>query len=161
MGTSERVSSNDIKITIPSSPKKPVHILLNILPTRSHDQQFASNWPTRRVIGMMAVWLYTLWKRSCYTLYFHTSVHNVCYRSMDSISPTHFSRIQWRPFIARFIIANILWSSILISLQNMLPFELTKDTPYLALLGELWSVFCEYFNKNWPCYKGFLLYSVW
>ena len=42
----------------------------------------------------------------------------------------------------------------------MLPFELTKDTPYLALLGELWSVFYEYFNRNWPCYKGFLLYVV-
>ena len=41
----------------------------------------------------------------------------------------------------------------------MLPFELTKDTPYLALSGELWSVFYEYFNKNWPCYKGFLLYN--
>ena len=40
----------------------------------------------------------------------------------------------------------------------MLPFELTKDTPYLALSGELWSVFNEYFNRNWPCYKGFLLY---
>ena len=42
----------------------------------------------------------------------------------------------------------------------MLPFELTKDTPYLALSGELWSVFCEYFNRNWPCYKGFLLYDM-
>ena len=41
----------------------------------------------------------------------------------------------------------------------MLPFELTKDTPYLALSGELWSVFYEYFNRNWPCYKGFLLYK--
>ena len=41
----------------------------------------------------------------------------------------------------------------------MLPFELTKDTPYLALSGELWSVFCEYFNRNRPCYKGFLLYN--
>ena len=40
----------------------------------------------------------------------------------------------------------------------MLPFELTKDTPYLALSGELWSVFYEYFNRNWPYYKGFLLY---
>ena len=40
----------------------------------------------------------------------------------------------------------------------MLPFELTKDTPYLALSDELWSVFYEYFNGNWPCYKGFLLY---
>ena len=42
----------------------------------------------------------------------------------------------------------------------MLPFELTKDTPYLALSGELWSVFYEYFNRNWPCYKGFLLYMI-
>ena len=42
----------------------------------------------------------------------------------------------------------------------MLPFELTKDTPYLALSGELWSVFYEYFNRNWSCYKGFLLYSA-
>ena len=67
-------------------------------------------------------------------------------------------QLQWRPFIARFIIANILWSSILISLHNMVPFELTKDTPYLALSGELWSVFYEYFNRNWSCYKGFLLY---
>ena len=40
----------------------------------------------------------------------------------------------------------------------MLPFELTKDTPYLALSGELWSVFYKYFNRNWSCYKGFLLY---
>ena len=40
----------------------------------------------------------------------------------------------------------------------MLPFELIKDTPYLALSGELWSVFYEYFNRNWSCYKGFLLY---
>ena len=47
----------------------------------------------------------------------------------------------------------------MISLHNMLPFELTKDTPYLALLGELWSVFYEYFNRNWSCYKGFLLYK--
>ena len=67
-------------------------------------------------------------------------------------------RVQWRPFIARFIIANILYSSILISLHNMLPFKLIKDTPYLALSGELWSVFYEYFNRNWSCYRGFLLY---
>ena len=42
----------------------------------------------------------------------------------------------------------------------MLPFELTKDTPYLALSGELWSVFYEYFNRNWSWYKGFLLYVL-
>ena len=39
----------------------------------------------------------------------------------------------------------------------MLPFELTKDTPYLALSGELLGVFYEYFNRNWSCYKGFLM----
>ena len=65
--------------------------------------------------------------------------------------------VQWRPFIARFIIANILYSSILINLHNMLPFKLIKDTRYLALSGELWSVFYEYFNRNWSCYRGFLL----
>ena len=42
----------------------------------------------------------------------------------------------------------------------MLPFKLIKDTPYLALSGELWSVFYEYFNRNWSCYRGFLLYAV-
>ena len=26
-------------------------------------------------------------------------------------------------------------------------FELTKDTPYLALTGELWGVFSEYFEE--------------
>ena len=43
----------------------------------------------------------------------------------------------------------------------MLSIELTKDTPYLAPSGELWSVFNEYFNINWSCYKGFLLYVVY
>ena len=42
----------------------------------------------------------------------------------------------------------------------MLPFALTKDTPYLALSGELWSAFYDYFNRYWSCYKGFLLYNV-
>ena len=37
-------------------------------------------------------------------------------------------------------------------------FELTKDTPYLALTGELWDVFCEYFDEKRSCYKGVLLY---
>ena len=37
----------------------------------------------------------------------------------------------------------------------MLPFELTKDTPYLALSGELWSVFYEYFTETDRVIKGF------
>ena len=31
--------------------------------------------------------------------------------------------------------------------------ELTKDTPYLALTGKLWGVFCEYFEWKWSRYK--------
>ena len=43
--------------------------------------------------------------------------------------------------------------------------NIDKSTQYVALWthkrhlsGELWSVFYEYFNRNWSCYKGFLLY---
>ena len=32
----------------------------------------------------------------------------------------------------------------MISVGRESDFELTKDTPYLALTGEVWSVFCEY-----------------
>ena len=28
--------------------------------------------------------------------------------------------------------------------------EPSKDSPYLALTGELWGVFCENFQENWP-----------
>ena len=34
----------------------------------------------------------------------------------------------------------------------------TKDTPYLALTGELWGVFCEYLWEKWPRYNGTALY---
>ena len=34
----------------------------------------------------------------------------------------------------------------------------TKDTPYLALMGELWGDFCEDFGENWPRYDGTALY---
>ena len=32
--------------------------------------------------------------------------------------------------------------------------KLAKYTPYLALTGELWGVFCEDFKENWPRYNG-------
>ena len=37
----------------------------------------------------------------------------------------------------------------------MLPFELTKDTPYLTLSGELWNVFYEYSTAIDRAIKGF------
>ena len=42
----------------------------------------------------------------------------------------------------------------------MLPFELTKDTPYLALSGELWSVFYEYFTEIDRVIKGFYCINI-
>ena len=36
--------------------------------------------------------------------------------------------------------------------------RLTKDTPYLALMGELCGVFCEKLGENWPRYNGTALY---
>ena len=35
---------------------------------------------------------------------------------------------------------------------------ITKDTPYLALTGELRGIFCEYMWENWPRYNGTALY---
>ena len=37
-------------------------------------------------------------------------------------------------------------------------FELTKDTSYLALMGELWGVCCEDSGENWSHYNGTALY---
>ena len=37
----------------------------------------------------------------------------------------------------------------------------TKDTPYLALMAELWGVFCEYLWENWQCYNDTARYSVY
>ena len=35
----------------------------------------------------------------------------------------------------------------------------SQKTPYLALTGELWGVFCEDLAENWPRYHGKALYS--
>ena len=37
-------------------------------------------------------------------------------------------------------------------------FRITTDTPYLALTGELYGVFCEDFGENWLPYNGTTLY---
>ena len=37
--------------------------------------------------------------------------------------------------------------------------DLTKDTTYLALTGELWGVFCKDFGENCPRYNGIALYN--
>ena len=37
-------------------------------------------------------------------------------------------------------------------------FEPTKDTPYIAITGELWGVFYEDLGENWPLYNDIALY---
>ena len=37
--------------------------------------------------------------------------------------------------------------------------RITTDTPYMALTGELWSVYREDFGENWPRYNGTALYK--
>ena len=34
----------------------------------------------------------------------------------------------------------------------------TKDTPYVAVTGELFGVFCGDLGENWPRYNGTALY---
>ena len=38
-------------------------------------------------------------------------------------------------------------------------FRITIDTPYLALTGKLWDVYCEDFGENWRRYNGTALYN--
>ena len=78
-----------------------------------------------------------------------------------SISSDHdlTMEIQYNLFITRFIIADIKYTTTSTGVGYGSGFELTKDTPYLALTGELWDVFCEYFDEKRSCYKGVLLYQ--
>ena len=39
-------------------------------------------------------------------------------------------------------------------------FKHTIGTTYLTLTGELWGVYCEDFEENWPSYNSSALYYV-
>ena len=41
--------------------------------------------------------------------------------------------------------------------EHKFDFKLITDTPYLALKGELWGVYCEDSGENWPRYNGTVL----
>ena len=43
--------------------------------------------------------------------------------------------------------------------QDKSEFKVTKDTPYLALTGELCGVCCEDTSENWPRYNGSAPYN--
>ena len=55
----------------------------------------------------------------------------------------------WRDFVYGTITTEIKYASEVI---------FTKDTPYLALTGKLWGVFCEDLGENWLRYDSTALY---
>ena len=42
--------------------------------------------------------------------------------------------------------------------QHQSGFQVTKDTPYLTLTGELCGIYCENCGQNWPCYNSTTLH---
>ena len=65
------------------------------------------------------------------------------------------SAIIVRPNIIRYYINNYgSWGRILIK------YWIHKKKPYLALMGQLWDVFCEYLQENWLHYSGTALCEV-
>ena len=44
--------------------------------------------------------------------------------------------------------------TVLTGAEDECKFESTKDTPYLALTGELWGVVCDNLGENRPRYNG-------
>ena len=83
---------------------------------------------------------------ACYTVETLYNTVNFCWSTVETL----YSTIYYSKY---FIEVNFDKSTHYVALWTH------KDTPYLALSGELWGVFYEYFNRNWLCYKGFLLYS--
>ena len=61
--------------------------------------------------------------------------------------------------------AFIMWSNLsryytaMTVAQIELDLRITTDTPYLALTGKLWDVYCEVFGENWLRYNSTILYS--
>ena len=55
---------------------------------------------------------------------------------------------------------DIPYTIVMITRERKSNFWLTTDTPYLALTGELWGVYYENFEENWPRYNGTVLYQV-
>ena len=59
-----------------------------------------------------------------------------------------------RPYITRYC----MYSTAVYETEHKSEFTLTKDTPYFALTGELWDVYCEDCGENWARYNSITLY---
>ena len=60
--------------------------------------------------------------------------------------------------LQRGLIHDITYSTLVTDAQHKSKFVFITDTPFLALTGELWAVYCEEFGENWSRYNGTTLY---
>ena len=66
--------------------------------------------------------------------------------------------IQWSAIIMGSILHDNAYIPTLTKAEHWSRLALTNDTPYFALVGELWGVYCKYCGDNWPCYNATTLY---
>ena len=100
---------------------------------------------------------YTCKMTSLYWIRAHRSLSQLRY-SWPSYNTEIFLQTIECLYNIQFII--ILHSVLLKTVAEHKPdIRLTKDTPYLTLPGELWSVYWEDLGENWLCYDGATLYS--
>ena len=93
-------------------------------------------------------WDYTLnnpWKFMC----FCTDIPASKWGSTVQLSECHYNAVQYN----RILHISLQWR-----VEYESEIESTKDTPYLALTGELWCIFCENFGENWLRYNGTALF---
>ena len=59
----------------------------------------------------------------------------------------------------QFIKILLTHSTAIIAAEHESDLKLTRDTPYLALMGELWGVSSDDIGENWLHYNGTALYK--
>ena len=66
------------------------------------------------------------------------------------------------PFFSICTCHNITYDTAIAVAESKSYIRITTDTPYLALTGELWGVYCEDFGENWQRYDGTAMHRrVW
>ena len=84
----------------------------------------------------------------CNTLGPHNSGLGLYFLEKQIIVKCHYNAVQYN---TRF---HTVLHWLKAEYENMKKFKLTKDTPYLILMGKLWGVYCEDFGENWLHYSS-------
>ena len=83
-------------------------------------------------------------------IYIHThSYYQILYRCTFNTchSRVHHNAVQYNDI-----------AHIIVGRKSIRGWKLTRDTPHLALWGEVCGVFYEYLAENWPRYNGTVLH---